>query len=141
MVSTVFSFASTVCSFLSTVFIFISYCVYICLGNTDAVQLPKIADGKARHPDWMSQDSPDEQSRPSGEWKNCLSLCCSWRCLHHRGLSCIWTCLNYPVISNQDLKLFHQLFSDEGDEQKTYLTLIRMTKDEKGLAFFKGLLL
>jgi hypothetical protein len=44
----------------------------------------------------MSQDSPDEQSRPSGEWKNCL------------------------LTSDLDVELFLQLFSDEGDEQKIF---------------------
>jgi hypothetical protein len=44
----------------------------------------------------MSQDSPDEQSRPSGEWKNCL------------------------LTSDQDVKLYRQLFSDEGDEKKPF---------------------
>jgi hypothetical protein len=91
MVSTVFSFAIPVCSFVSTTFIFISYCVY-----TFVWAYSKVADGKVRHPDWMSKDSPDEQSRPSGEWKNFL------------------------LTPDLDVELFHQLFSDKGDEQKPF---------------------
>jgi hypothetical protein len=40
----------------------------------------------------MAQDSPDKQERPLGKWKN------------------------WPLTSDQDVELFHQLFSDGGDE-------------------------
>jgi hypothetical protein len=57
---------------------------------------PKAADGKVRHPDRMAQDFPDEQKRPSGEWKNCL------------------------LTSDQDVDPFNWLFYDRGDEKKTF---------------------